>query len=163
MNLTQDYLWEILDYDQFTGKLFWKSRKSENWNTRYAGKEAFTAINGRGYLCGTILGKQYRKHRVIWLWQQGWSPPYIDHIDHDKTNNKMENLRAVTKLENEKNQPLRKENKSGRTGVCYDKSRNRWIASISDKSLGRFNSFEEALKVREEAEINLGYHKNHGK
>ena len=77
-------------------------------------KEAFTSLNNGGYLEGKILGKYYKAHRVIWLWMTGeWPKEQVDHINHDRTDNRWCNLREASRLENYRNQSQYKNNKSG--------------------------------------------------
>lgn len=161
--ITVELVKECFSYNPMTGSLIWNIRKDrdQSWNSRYANKEALNAKNGRGYLSGTIHGKPYRKHRIIWLWMTGEHPKYIDHINHDKTDNRWCNLRNVSKQENEKNIPMHKSNTSGVTGVFFDKTRNKWVGRCN-KIQKRFNNFEDAVSHRKELEILFGYHPNHG-
>jgi len=105
------YLREALDYDPESGKLIWKVRPDHHGRNRrsiakirsFANKEAFTAVQTRGYNCGIIGGVQYLKHRVVWAIHTGEWPPedmVIDHIDGDRKNNRISNLRCVTQKEN---------------------------------------------------------------
>jgi len=80
----------------------------------------------------------------------------VDHIDHITFNNRKYNLRICEHFENHINSKTYSNNTSGRKGVGWDKSRNKWIASITynkkQMHLGRFEEFEDAVKAREEAE-----------
>ena len=107
-----EYLREALDYNPETGVLTWKVRPLRHFkdkratasiNTRLAGKPAFTAVQSAGYLCGNIEKRQYLAHRVIWAWYHGEWPPedmVIDHVNMDKTDNRIINLELVTLVEN---------------------------------------------------------------
>ena len=91
----------------------------------------------------------------------------VDHIDHDKTNNAIDNLRLVSRREQACNMPRSKVNLSGVVGVHFDKSRQKFVAYIADsdgkrKHLGRCDNFEEAVALRKAAEVALNYHENHG-
>ena len=90
----------------------------------------------------------------------------VDHIDHDRLNNRIENLRLVTNSINGKNTKMHKNNTTGVTGVTFDKNRNKYKAQIVVNhkldNLGRFNTFEEAVQARLQAEIKYGFHRNHG-
>lgn len=105
---------------------------------------------------GTINGerKSVKMHRLV----MGISDPniHIDHIGHDMADNRKSQLRVATRNENMHNMQLSKSNTSGRTGVYYDKDRNKWRAAIrvngNLKYLGLYDSFEEACKVRDAAE-----------
>lgn len=180
--LTQEIVKELLDYDPETGLLTWKERTSKwfdngskssehnqkVWNSREAGNLAFETYNGQGYKKGYILSKPYKAHRIIWLWWYGeWPKGNIDHINQIRDDNRIENLRVVTQIENCKNQVKRKNNTSGVTGVYFDKACKKWIAQVfvnrNKIHLGVFVNFEDAVKARKEADIKYGFHKNHGK
>lgn len=139
-------LHNILYYNRKSGKLFWKPRTTEMfidgkqsatkncaiWNGKYAGKEAFTAKNGRGYFHGNILGFTVVAHRVAWAMEYGaWPEVNVDHIDGDKANNKISNLRHATQSENQMNRPKPSQNSSGVKGVYWCSRDNRWIAKLA--------------------------------
>jgi hypothetical protein len=91
----------------------------------------------------------------------------IDHIDGDRLNNNIDNLRVVTKSENNKNSSLCKRNKTGVLGVHYDKGTSKFRVQISLKGktrhIGVYSDFDEAVKARKDAECEFGFHVNHGK
>lgn len=177
MELTQEIVRELLDYDPETGILTWKERdvkwfKSEHaskvWNTRYANKEAFTYINKSGHKQGAIFYVNYFSHQIIWLWMTGeWSSEDIDHINGLPFDNRFSNLRHVSHEDNCRNQKLRNTNKSGINGVCWCKNRKRWLASVTingkTRIIKRCHTKEEATELANEAREKLNYHKNHGK
>lgn len=87
---------------------------------------------------------------------------YIDHVNHDTLLNRKSNLNIVTNAENSQNRRKFTNNSSGYTGVYWDKSRNKWRATImvdyKRKNLGRFDSIDEAIRVRKSAEVEyFGY------
>jgi hypothetical protein len=96
-----------------------------------------------------------------------WPEGEVDHIDHDKSNNRISNLRVTTRTGNGRNASLFRTNTSGASGVEWYKMRQRWRAYISVNNrrvhLGYFDAFDEAVAARKTAEINLGYHPNHGR
>lgn len=161
---------ELLDYDPESGILTWRQRDgvySNAFNARFAGTAAFRE-NGRGYLAGTILGKKVRAHRVAWAHYYGaWPTWHIDHIDGDRHNNAILNLREVSVAENNRNRGVTEKNSSGYLGVTWHKKYDRWQARIrvggKEKFLGLFDDIERAAEVRRAAERKLGYHENHGK
>lgn len=172
----------LLDYDPCTGRLFWKERPAWlfsgkvyprhraqlQWNTKLSGKEAFLTQHGRGYLIGGIFDQSHLAHRVAWCWYFGhWPEDQIDHINGDKGDNRISNLRAVTQLVNAKNLPASRLNTSGFRGVSFNKRTGRWRARItadrSERHLGYFASKADAVAARIEAEKEHGFHPNHGR
>lgn len=153
---------KLLRYDACTGKLYLRMGP----RSVYAWKE-LNSPHSMGYYQVMINGVKYLVHRLIWLLLTGdWPINFIDHIDGNGRNNKPENLRDVTQQDNLRNQRKSSRNTSGFTGVTWDKSVNKWKASVtvnkSYKHLGHFNTPEEAYKVRRAEEARLGYHVNHG-
>ena len=164
-----EILKQRLHYCDQTGLLFWKESNlmGKGWNTRWANKQALSSFSRDGYKKGMLFGKAVQTHRVVWALYYGeWPNGFIDHIDHDKTNNRIENLRIVTNVENQRNMSRQKRNKSGVTGVHWKERDNRWQASIGingkTKALGYFKEFEDAVARRKMAEAEYGYHENHG-
>jgi len=173
---SQEVLRSLLDYDPETGRLFWKVRhaslfKSERdakiWNTRYAGKEAFTSCDRNGYRQATLLNRVYRAHRLIAVMVFGAVNGSIDHINGDREDNRESNLRVVSSSGNQRNQKLNARNTSGVSGVNWKKNRGKWQAYISGQGrknihLGLFDTFDEAVAARKAAEATHHYHENHG-
>ncbi|HFO7542632.1 TPA: HNH endonuclease signature motif containing protein [Escherichia coli] len=116
-----------------------------------------------------FFGRWYKAHRIIWEMHNGPIPEgyEIDHLDHDPSNNRLNNFRLVLGKENAKNRPKNKNNTSGYIGVYWDKEREKWYSQIWVNykciTLGRFDKMEDAIKARQEAEIKYGFHPNHGK
>lgn len=114
------------------------------------------SVNPDGYLIANDSnGKIFRLHRLVM--GVGYNDSeYVDHIDHDISNNQKGNLRLCTPSENAMNQSLKSNNTSGARGVCWDKSRGKWITSImvNYKSIyiGRYDDFDDAVMARKEAE-----------
>ena len=174
-NVTQQLLKELLEYTPDTGKLVWRPRERSLFKTEksykqfhnlFAGKPAFTANSGKGYLTGTLLGKTFKAHRVIWCIVYGnfpIPPLQIDHINGDRADNRLENLRLVDNQTNCKNQKLRRNNSTGMTGVSWNSRDKCWQVAVGNVSLGTFKSFEDACKKRKQAEKTFEYHKNHGR
>lgn len=162
-------------YDEKTGNLIWLEKEVTShfdkiFNTRFGGKQAGWS-DGDGYVVVgvSVCGQRYeiRAHRLIWFIKTGDIPTYIDHKNHNRSDNRFSNLRAIeSKQENQKNQSKHTNNTSGVTGVVYSKKRDCWIAQIGvdykNKNLGYFKVFEEAVKARKEAEILYKFHKQHG-
>jgi len=175
--LSPDLLRQLLDYDPDNGTLTWRDRPREffktkaswrSWNVKYAGKPAFTADDGNGYRPGSILNFKCRAHRVAFaMYHNRWPTRHIDHMNQDRTDNRIANLREVTDLENQRNARKSKNNTSGVTGVTWWERDNNWIAQIGVNYkrilLGYFDTIEEAAAARKEAEIKYGFHENHGR
>lgn len=103
-----------------------------------------------GYRNIYVNGKTYLEHRLIWCYVHGYMPIEIDHIDRNRSNNDITNLRESTRLENNRN-------KIHNFGIR--KNCKKWTVEIKCKGkyyyLGRFNSYDEAFKARKEAENRL--------
>lgn len=160
--LTQEELKELLHYDPDTGGF---TRKVSESNRVKVGDVA--GWRSEGYIRMRVRGKFYFAHRLAFLYMTGeWPEDQIDHINHIRDDNRWCNLREVSNQENHKNKPKRKDNTSGVTGVCWDKTNKKWWAQIKAegkvKNLGCFTSKEDAIKARKEAEIKYGFHDNHG-
>lgn len=176
---TPEQLRELLTYDPETGKLFWKERPVEmfsatpnrsqehaaaQWNSRCAGKEAFTASEGRGYpyKIGGIFGKIYKAHRVIWAIYHGhWPEEFIDHINMDTTDNRIVNLRAATRSENGRNRDAQKNSTSGAKGIYWHKPSGRWMARARLEGKTYYMGFHITKEQAMEA-YKVGIDKVHG-
>ncbi len=181
-HISAETLRELLQYEAASGRLIWLAREAKHsfgaeqsaehtakiWNAKYAGKPALVALNQNGYQHGTIFGKFYSAHRVAWALHFGeWPENGIDHINGDRTDNRISNLRDVPDRVNAKNQKQNCRNTSGVTGVHLHKKTGRWVASIKGegkvRNLGYYRTIEEAAAVRSEAEKKYGFHPNHGR
>ena len=106
-------------------------------------------LTGNQYLSFVFMGRRYYAHRVAWLLVTGaWPAHEIDHINGNKTDNRLCNLRAATHPQNEHNVGLTKRNKSGHKGVSWQARTSNWQAGISVNGkrifLGLFDSLDEA-------------------
>lgn len=147
--LTQIELLELFDYKQ--GNLIWKK-------DRYgykAGDIAGYVHSKRKYAYVTINKVRYLVHRLIYIFFYGYAPDMIDHIDLDKSNNRIENLRPATYFGNNQNKKVRKDSSTKVKGVQYLAKHNRFWARITaygkTKSLGYHKTIEEAAKAYEQA------------
>lgn len=118
---------------------------------------------GDGYIRIKFAQKMYFVHRLIWELHNGPIPAghEIDHINGETGDNRIENLRLASRRENAKNLSLQTRNKSGVHGVAY--MNNHYRVTIGGEYLGFYETFEEAVQIRREAERRLGYHENHGR
>ena len=162
----------FLRYDPDTGELTRKAldNRSAGWNKRYANQPTGVVnkdINGKPrYIYVYIDGKFYPAHRLAWRLFYGCQPiGYIDHINGNGLDNRIDNLRCVTPSENAKNRKIRPENRSGLSGVMWSVTQKKWAVLVWDqkkqKRLGVFSDFFEAACARKSAETTCGYHANH--
>ena len=111
---------------------------------------------GNGYAEGKINKKAIKMHRFL-LDVLDKKDVEVDHIDRNRLNNKRQNLRICTRLQNSKNISIRKDNTSGQSGVCWDKRMKKWVVRIQKNKieyvLGYFSNKEDAMRIRLEAEL----------
>lgn len=153
---------ECFNHDRETGILIWKVRPlhhfknshgMNSWNARLANKRAGNLTNSN-CVCVSIDFVSYLVHRIIWKMYYGEDPKeLIDHIDGDRSNNRIENLREATRSQNNKNLTgLKSNNTSGCTGVHFHTRFGKWVARISilgkHKHLGYFDNKEDAIEAR---------------
>lgn len=148
--VTQERLSQAFHYDPISGNLYWK----EDRGTARVGARA-GSVSNVGYRIISIDGRNYREHRIIWFMTHGrWPSPFIDHIDGDKANNRLSNLREATSSLNNQNR-----NKPQRHSLLkvlgVSRKRDRFYAEIGvngeRKKLGGFESLEEAAKAYRDA------------
>ena len=155
--LTQEKLNSLYDYDPDTG--FLVSKKYKNRREHWA--------KPGNYISVSIDGKSFPAHRLIWMMVYGYWPNEIDHINGNKQDNRLCNLRNVTALENRRNKCIQKNSTSGVTGVYWNKWDKKWAARITVKRkfghLGYFSNKEDAIAARKVAEVNHRFHENHGR
>jgi len=173
---SQEYLQECFHYEPTTGKLFWKDRPREHFNSsrgyknfklQFAGKEV-TSKSRNGYVYPCVDGRLVYAHRVIWKMVHGECPEYqIDHINGIRDDNRLENLRVVSNQENQRNAKRRKDNTSKVVGVSWHNRDEVWCANIKvdgkQINLGNFTDKIDAIYARYYAEQDYGYHENHGR
>jgi hypothetical protein len=164
--ITQARLKELLHYDPDTGVFTWKVRSAKRIHigdvagcVAKRGRRHYRSIKVDGELIGA--------HRLAWLYSSGSFPAnHIDHIDGNGLNNSLSNLRDVTLTENLRNSRLSSNNKSGFNGVHFDETAGKWRATIRVcsviKYLGYFTDINDAIDARKSADIEHGYHQNHG-
>lgn len=149
--LTHIRLISLLSYDPDDGIFRWLVRRSNVSAGSIAGGN-----HGTGYKVIGIDGRLYLAHRLAWFFVHGrWPSDQLDHINGVKDDNRLANLREATTSENHQNMPLPRNNRSGAIGVNHCRSTGRWVAQITTngqrKTLGRFETVEEASKAYREA------------
>lgn len=173
-----EVLRQLLRYEPETGKLFWLERGPEwfetsdprgpewlmnAWNGRFAGKEAFTSMTYKGYMAGHLLSKPLLAHRLAWAIYTGkWPADQIDHININKSDNRICNLREASNSENQMNTPARISGQHKSKGVGFAKHMGKWVARITTDGnrqfLGYFDRKEDAVSAYADAA-----HRQHGK
>lgn len=156
MTISQQRLKEVVSYDPNSGVFIWIKNTGKK---RLIG-ERVGAKGKRGYLVTSIDKFQYTLHRLAWLYVYGEMPPEcIDHINGDKIDNRISNLRLASKRQNAFNKGIMLSNKSGYIGVSFCKQTGRWRSSIgidlTARNLGRYDTKEEAAMVRDIAAVKM--------
>jgi hypothetical protein len=164
-----EYIRERLAYDPNTGVLTWRYCEAmrREWNTRYSGAVA-GADSDQGYRSISIDDRPHRAHRLAWLIMHGeWPVDQLDHINGDRADNRISNLRDVGHTENCRNAATPRNNTSGVVGVRQRKATGKWEAKIKVDyrtiHLGYFANLADAIAARLAAEITYGFHSNHGR
>lgn len=158
----------VVEYDELTGVFIWLNRPPNQFKTEGAfktwnKKHALNEINNpdqAGYLYLNIGGERHPLHRLAWYISTGEKVDLIDHINGNKSDNRITNLRPATLTENNRHQGLKKSNTSGFKGVCFSKQKGKWLAQIRTdegrESIGFFSSKIDAARAYDKAAIN--YH-----
>ena len=182
MTFTAEIVRELLDYNPITGKFVWKIRglrwfqdadcprcACQQWNKMNACKEAIPGENKKEqyYHKIQLLGSRVSAHRIAWLHYHGKMPDgIIDHINGNKHDNRIENLRDVSRFENNRNSKKGKNNTSGATGV-YKTNSGKWSGQFWKNGqyygLGVFETVEEAsMAVKMKRKEVGGFTERHG-
>ena len=145
------------------GNLYWAMKPSYKINIG----DLAGSLRSTGYVAVMIDGKYYKNHRLIFLWNYGFLPKYIDHINGNPADNRIENLRAASLSQNQFNRKKSSTSTTGCKNVFFNKKDKKWVVKIrvngTRKHLGTFSNLELADLVATEAR-DL-YHKefaNHG-
>jgi hypothetical protein len=149
--VTQEFIKSVLNYNPETGVFTWKVNKSKRSKIGH-----IAGWKDNGYIRIELNGKTYRAHRLAWLYVNGEFPSnLIDHIDGNRSNNKISNLRKATYLENSQNYKTPKTNKSGVKNVSWYKTMKKWVVTLGingkKKTIGYFDDLELAELVAIEA------------
>lgn len=131
---------KFLAYDQKTGIFTWKKSRGHMKLGLRAGH-----IRRDGYVIISFGGRAYLAHRLAWFFVKGcWPLGYMDHVNRDKKDNRIVNLREANHSQNSANVVLRSTNTSGVRGVYWDRANKLWRAQIHTKRtttyLGSFSS-----------------------
>jgi hypothetical protein len=158
---------EYWDYNPETGDLIWKVRDRKHfpsdrswkwWNVRFAETFAGSIKKKTKYRQIKVNGKLYQAHRLVWLLHYGeWPEDQIDHINNDRTDNRIENLREATRFQNNRNKSSAKGSTSKYLGVSWANRANKWAAQIKvdgkNYHLGYFTVEEDAARAYDRAAL----------
>lgn len=174
-SFTKEYLSQCIVYGKRTGTITWLFRPRSHftsissfntWNEKNAGEIA-TKENANGYQAIYLDGRTILAHHAAFILVNNEKPTEVDHINGIRSDNRWENIRTVTRLENTKNRKVRSDSVSGICGVQQRSDSGRWRAKITHNgkriNLGQFDTKEQAIDARKKAEIEFGYHENHGR
>ena len=166
MTITQEELKKLLHYNPDTGVFTWLKARTGVKKNNTAGS-IMTNDDGKSYYRIMCKGVRYFSHRLAWFYiHLEWPKCEIDHINGNGCDNRLINLRSVTRLENRKNRRKPSNNSSGISGVYWNKREVSWKVQISVNRkkfcLGTFDNIFDAVCARKNAEIKHGFHKNHG-
>ena len=161
--ITQEELKELLNYDQDTGIFTWKVSPARQVSS---GDIAGTKRKD-GYIQIKVDNELILSHRLAWIYMYGYLPKYIDHINGQRDDNRITNIREVSNQQNSLNSKISKNNTSGIKGVYWDKSRNKWAVRLfvngKCKFFKRFDDMDLAKLVIEEVRNKYhGKYANHG-
>lgn len=145
---------DLLHFDAETGVLRWRIQPSMR---TAAGTVAGTFNPANGYIHISIRSKDYRAHRIAWAIAYGDpGDNEIDHINGDRSDNRLINLRLATQAQNSRNRKRHRNNTSGVSGVAWSRKLNKWTAKIQvggkQTHLGCFDALEDAAVARIAAE-----------
>lgn len=174
-----DVLHERLRYDPETGSLTWRTpdrtrfatlNAFTTWRTRFANRPAGKRRSD-GYISVRLTvdgsSRAFLAHRLAWFMvHDRWPAGQIDHINGNRSDNRIVNLREVSAAENRLNMKCPAVSSTGVPGVSWCRTTKSWLvrANINrrTKNLGRYRDFDTAVAVRKAAEQQNGYHANHG-
>ena len=155
---------EVVEYNQYTGIFI----RIKAWQGTKPVSSIVGSTDEHGYLNMMLDGTTKGLHVLAVLYMTGKMPSgQVDHKDHNPSNNIYSNLRIVSHKDNNKNRSIGPRNNSGFVGVHWSVRDKKWIAQINTgskiKHLGSFDDKADAIDARKCANIEYGYHENHGK
>ena len=157
-----------LSYDKDSGYFHWK--ESPMYKVKAGDVAGTLLLNGCGnkYLSIKIEGKRYLAHRIVATMFLGCKEgDFVDHINGNGMDNRIENIRLVSKMQNSRNMKMSARCKTRIMGVSFCKNRNSYVVRAGrNSSLARriyTNDFFEACCIRKSIENEFNFDKNHGK
>ena len=143
VRMDQETVKRLYDYDP-AGFLVPRTGRHKGRKVGHTDREGYVRISSQR--------RKYYAHRLIWTWHHGEPPRLLDHINRNRADNRIENLRACTEAQNAANAKAPSHNTSGYRGVYFDKDRDKWVARIRftidgvrhRRRIGRFDTADEA-------------------
>lgn len=157
MSLTAEQARDLFRYEPETGLLYWRATGKGRGDISLPA----VRLNGHGYWIVCVNYRRYRAHRVIWLMERGeWPAHELDHINGDRADNRMVNLREVTTSQNQMNRRKAKNNTSGVTGVSWHSIGKKWAVELWVRGRKRYFGLHEDLEFAElvSSEARRKYH-----
>jgi len=149
--LSHEKLTELLGYNPETGIFTNKTNRNSAKKGESAGAKHHT-----GYIRIGVSGIKYSAHRLAWFYiYKKWPSDEIDHINRNRADNRINNLREATAHENTLNTVRRAEKTSNTKGIIWNKIKQEWMAYYNGKYLGYTKTIEEAKMFQREAEIGI--------
>lgn len=161
--IDQVELKRLLTYSEETGVFVWNMNRGG-----FVKKGDIAGTTDKlGYVRIKAGDRVHLAHRLAWLYVYGYFPTKtLDHLNRNPSDNRISNLIEAGQEVNNKNSSKRKDNVSGVTGVNFSSQKKKWVAQIQDCGvkiyLGAYDSFEDAVKVRKEAELRFSFSEGHG-
>lgn len=155
--MKQTRLQELLEYAPETGVFRWRVNRTSVRAGTMAGR-----LDSKGYRQISVDGQRYGAHRLAWLYMNGeWPKHEIDHVNGDRDDNRIANLRDVVRTINMRNK--RRYSNAANTPVGIQRRSGVWHSYIGNSYIGAFVCLGAAFAARRAAESQLDYHANHGR
>ena len=155
--ITQELVQELFDYKD--GNLYWKKENKKTSASGIAGSKMIDKRKGYARYKVGIKNKTYYAHRIIFLYHHGYLPKFVDHINGNSADNRIENLRPASQSQNSSNAKRFKTNTSGVKGVYWDKDTKKWRARVCLNykmiQAGSYDTLEEAAKAVKQKRLEL--------
>lgn len=155
-NISLEQLYSLLHYNRLSGEFIWLCG-GRGWSKF----QSAGAKRPDGYEQIRVGGKTYLSHRLAYLYVYGFIPKEVDHINRNRSDNRISNLRDCTPCQNRMNHTKYKNNKSGTSGVTWSKIRDKWQVRVNiNKKTCHFGFYSE-LELAEliSTEARSKYHK----